>query len=174
VADLLPIEEKFSQELIHAIGLLFVTASSAETAVALQVPRLISHPQKLDPATALALAGTPMRVSLQQIRTLARFRLAADAAANIATLCDKLRESYEHRNELAHFVAAPGQRPDEAVLRTLRLKADGSLTPAKPYTADQIREFAATLRARVRELDNLLTAAGLAPWDPEQGSPPSA
>ncbi|MGA7823270.1 MAG: hypothetical protein WCA14_03700 [Steroidobacteraceae bacterium] len=85
MAELHPVEEKFSQELIQAVGLLFVTASFAETSVAL--------------------------------------------------------------------------------LRTLRLTADGSLRPPKPYTADQIIGFAATLHTRVRELDDLLRAAGLASWD---------
>jgi hypothetical protein len=162
-----PVEELLGEELLRAIGLLIVTAGSTEHGLALQFARLIAHPNKIDPATVAALGRTETRAQLQQIKISTRFRLNTEKAQELIKLCDRIQDSFDRRNEIAHSIITPGTDADKAVLRTIKIKADGSLVPAKPYTAKQIREFAQKLFEHVAEFDHLLTASGLKKLDPD-------
>jgi hypothetical protein len=158
-------EEKFSKELIHAIGLFIMAAASSEHALAIHMARLIAHPGKVDPITVLAVAGTETSVRLQQIQVLARFRLKSEAASEVIGLCDKIRESFQRRNDIAHSAHAAGSKLDEVILKNVKLKANGTLVADKPFTTKQIQEFTQTLVTRLRELGQLLTDAGVTPLD---------
>lgn len=156
----IPAEDLLGEEMLRVIGLLFVVAGSVELALALQFARLIAHPNKIDSATAAALGQIELRPQLQRIKIIARFRLDPEKARELIRLCDRIQDSFDRRNELAHWMIAPAE--NGAVLRTFKIKtSDGSLVPAKPYTAQQIREFAETLYERLAEFDRLLTASGI-------------
>jgi hypothetical protein len=162
-----PIEKLLGEKLLCAIGVLIVAAGASEHGLALQFARLIAHPNKVDPATVAALGRTDVRAQLQQIKIIARFRLESEKAEELIKLCDRIQDCFDRRNEIAHWIIMPRASEDSAaVLRTLKIKADGSLVPEKPYTAQQIREFATKLSERMTEFDRLLTASGLRKFDP--------
>jgi hypothetical protein len=159
------LEEQLGEELIYAIGMLFASAGMAEHAIALQFVRLMAHPNKIDPAIVATLGRTDTRARLQQIKIIARFRLSPEKAQEVIKLCSKIQDNFDRRNELAHWVVAPGMTANQAVLKTIRIKEDGSLDPPKPVTIQQIRELAEKLSARLNALDRLLTESGMAKLD---------
>jgi hypothetical protein len=176
----LAMEKLFGAEFLSAVGLLFITAGAAEHALALQFARLIAHPNKLDPAMVAALGYVETRAQMQQIRIIARWRLTPERFQEAMNICDRIQDSFDRRNELAHWVYTPGAGSDKAVLRTVRIKRDGSLVPPKPYTAQQIRGFADMLLNRLAEFDRVLNEAGLRKLDPGdfvqpeiEGQPPA-
>ena len=162
----IPAEELLGDELLRAIGLLIVVSGSAEHGLALQFARLVAHPNKIDPVLVAALGRTgEARVQLQQMKIVSRFRLTPEKAQEVIKLCDRIQDCFDRRNELAHWLIVPGTTADKAILRTIRIKADGSLVPAKPYTAQQIKEFAEKMFERMTEFDRLLTASGIRKLD---------
>lgn len=158
------IEAQFSPDLLQAVGLLTITAAASEMALSLEVARLLEHPRTMDPRVPFALAGAKLGVLLQQIQSLARLKLQPDQAAAVVALCGKIRDAFDRRNDLAHMLLGPGPTADKGVLRTIRIKTDGSVAPVKPLTVQQIRGFASGISDRVRELDDLLTGYGLPKW----------
>jgi len=161
--DKLPIEEMFNEALIYSIGLLLVTASTSEHALVLQLARLIAHPKTIDNPTVLALSGTRTNVLLRQIQILASYRLELrpEYAEKVFKLCDKIRTSFDRRNDFAHCAVIKTSDQDKIILKTVKMRENGELVPDKPYNTNQIREFAVVLQERVRELDQLLSDAGL-------------
>lgn len=161
--DKLPVENMFSEDLIHSIGLLLVTASTSEHALVLQLARLIAHPKTIDYPTVLALSGTRTNVLLRQIQILSRYRLElrSEYAEKVFKLCDKIRTSFDRRNDFAHCAVIKTSDPDKIILKTVKMRENGDLVPDKPYNTSQIREFAVVLQERVRELDQVLRDAGI-------------
>ncbi len=161
--DKLPVEDMFSKDLIYSIGLLFVIASHAEHALVLQLARLIAHPKTIDNPTVLALTGTRTSILLRQIQILARHRLElrSEHVENILKQCDKIRTSFDRRNDFAHYAAIKTSDRDKIILKTVKMRENGELVPDKAYNTKQIREYAVTLQERVRVLDQLLNDAGL-------------
>lgn len=155
------IEGSFSPELMQEIGLLFITAGAAEHALAVQMTRLIAHPNAIDPATVIALAGTETKVRLQQIQTLITYRLQSDMSAALLKQCDTIRDAFQNRNHLAHWLCSEGTDPHKVVLKNMKANKAGNLSPDKPLHRQQIREWSEKIHTSVRTLDVLLNQAGI-------------
>jgi hypothetical protein len=159
--NLSKLERYFSDKLLRSIGLLLVTASACEHTLALQMARLMAHPLEIDTTSLVALSGTETRVRIQQIQVLAHLKLGQNAEP-VLDVCDKIRHSFDHRNELAHYlVASETIASDKVALKHTKLNAKHELPPPKTYTTDQIREFARVLHEQMGELDRLLTSRGI-------------
>lgn len=157
----LPFEDSFSNEIKSAVGTLFLAASSGENALSMQLARLIAHPSQPCPTAYLSVWGMEISIKIIQIQTTGRIKLQPEHAESVFRLCKKIRNSYTRRNEIAHYCNAPSQRTDTIVLKTLKLKGDGTFQADKSYSVEQILDCARVLFFRVRQLDEMLTNAGI-------------
>lgn len=153
------IESMYSDELFRAVGILFVTAAYSENTLTFQLARLISHPDDTRTNEMMALHGMETKVKLEKIVVAAHLH-QPERTPDIRKACDKIRSSFQRRNEIAHLMDA-GQKPDALHLKLLKFRSDGTLAKDKVYTAAQIRVFAATLLARMQKLDQLINDLGV-------------
>ena len=128
----------------------------------MQLWRLSHHPNKPNVRSIMPLWGMETKVKLEKIAIAARFAVAGDSLKTVIRICGKLRGLYSRRNEFAHYVSAtPDRRPTHIRLRTLRMKADGSMEKEKTYSVKHIIEYARLIHARTRQLDEVLNEAGV-------------
>lgn len=160
--DSIPTEHIFDDNVLNAVGLLFLTAAQVETVLSFQLGRLIAHPETRDSATVIAIQGAGITVLLQQIKTLAKFR-APQQYDEIKKCCGRIRKAFEPRNHIAHYMSIEPRQKDSIQLIPLKMKENGDFIDEKPYTAQQIKGFAHRLYNLMRELDSLLTNAGITP-----------
>ena len=159
----IPLEDQFSNELLCAIGKMLIIFASAENALAIQVARLISHPESLESTTALAISGTQSSVLIQQIQILSRFHAQPKQRPAILKKCDQIRKGFDLRNDLAHCSAGRGPDKNKIKIQPFKMKANGQLVPQKIFTTTQINEATDKFNAHLLELDKLLTDAGVTP-----------
>jgi hypothetical protein len=159
----------YNDELLKAVGLLFLVSATSEQILAIQFNRLICHPEPVKAETALALQGTEIKVRIQQIKTLARYAVPREDLPEILRTCDKIRDAFQMRNDLAHSLSAYHKDPDKITIVPFRTKNDGSLHPDKTYTIRQITEKAIRLAKLTHRLKFLLNQSGIVlPLKPEQ------
>ena len=154
---------KMSKELLAEIGMFFIMFSASESGLAHQLTRLISHPHKYDSNAGLVLFGASTKVLIQQIQILSRLKLDPKYQDAVIKICHKIRDSYDLRNDLAHFTAGPTKDEHKIILLPFKMKANGELVKEKILTKDQISDATDTLVSRMAELDRLLTEAGITP-----------
>ena len=161
MAAKIPLEDQFSNELLCAIGKMLIMFASGENALALQVARLISHPRSLDPTTALAIAGAQSSVLIQQIQILSRYQANPEQLPEVLKKCDKIRNAFDLRNDLAHCSGGRGPDKDKIRIQPFKMRANGQLVPQKTLTTTQINEATDKLSEHLLELDRLLTDSGI-------------
>lgn len=156
----IPAETQYSDELLKAIGLLFVVSASTETALSFHLWRLAHHPTSSNPPAMIALQGMDTKVKLEKISLLSVLLLKRQSP-EIIKICDKIRDKFQRRNEIAHYSNTPGRDPDHIKIGQIRMKRTGELESDKIYSAKQIKGFAAAMLHRSRQLDAALNDAGV-------------
>ncbi len=155
---------QYTEDIVRAVGLLFLTSSLVESGLSLVLWRLASHPQDFHGNMLLPLWGMETRVKLEKIKALSQSCIEPEHASQAIKLCDKLRRVFTRRNEIAHYLNSPvaGEVPSGRLsLSTLRLRNDGTMEPVKTYAPAQIRCFALTMKTRLNELEGVLTDGGV-------------
>jgi hypothetical protein len=156
--DPLPFETMFSDELLRAVGLLFLGSAVAETALGTQAARCLCHPNSLTAQAYLSTAGMDLKIKLQTIEQCVRV-CASRGEGKIEHITSSIRRQFEHRNAIAHNMGWPA-RPDEISLNPVKLTRKG-VVPGKVFTAKQIMGFAQVMHSRVRQLTEELTELGI-------------
>lgn len=159
----LPLDEEFAPEMIHSIGRLFIMSAVTENAITNQLFRLVMHPFQDSGYAALAFVGMDLKVKLKLIKDISFFK-AEHQYEEIGKACDKLRRSFDHRNNLAHMTPNP-KNPKELFLYSLRPGSDGLIEPPKRMTLNEINEHAEKTHVRLLHLDDLLNKAGIEPLE---------
>lgn len=154
-----PVQETYSDTLFRAVGVLFVTAAIAENALSFQLARLMTHPNPIRPHELMALQGMETKVKLEKIAVAAHLQ-KPEHGARVRAICDRIRQHFQRRNDIAHYMDAGGA-PDCLNLIVFKLKRDGSMAGRKRYKADQILSYAAAMHARLRQLDECLNELGI-------------
>lgn len=168
-------ESPLSTEVLAAIGRLITCWAGIETALPLQIGRLVAIGPDLDTGrlaidqpsytkAAAAFGGTNPRAAVMQIRNLLAVfdsREATTAAAKKAG--ERLIALFERRNEIAHQVAEQGKSRHSLRLRCLQA-SKGSMWMEKHYTIDEIDAWTNELKEQARTIDALITSATGYTW----------
>jgi len=169
MSELIPLRELYSQDLIEAVGLLFLAASSTEAALSLHAARCISHPNPPSLQTHLSTVGMEAKLKLQTIEYCIQL-CARDAFPKIEKITRSIRRLYEHRNYVAHNFSI--QRPNHIEVYVLKMARKGPVKN-KLFTAAQLEGYANLFHARVRQLDECLNELGIAHFPRSIGPVPS-
>jgi len=148
------------EDLLQAVGSLFLICANVEVTLAINLARLMDHPREAEGKTILLVSPMDAKVKLEQIK-IASVLLQLPNAAEIARNCDKIRKLFQRRNDIAHnsnLQTAPGR----LIVRPLRLEK-GQLSRDKVFTTEQILQYGDLLVARTRCLGGQLNDAGLVP-----------
>jgi len=151
-------EKAATPEFQQAIGLLFVVSGAAEATLALEVLRMMSHPNKLTLTATPLVCGMELKVKLGMIRTYAAMH-GLDAK-EISALTDDIRTAFGRRNEFAHSVVKPQTDPKSVLVQSLKFDARGQIPNPQRHTAFQIRGYARAIHSSVRALHDRLTQIG--------------
>ena len=89
-----PMEEHFSPEIFHAIGLLLMTCSMCEAALSIVLCRLIAHPNLLEPSHFVVVWRKETRVKLENIKALSSLRLRPEGHLELCRLSKKIENVF--------------------------------------------------------------------------------
>lgn len=154
----IPLETRYSDELMKAVGLLFITASNIEAALGLQVARCLCHPHTINQATATSCAGIELKTKLRQIEISTQI-LFPQHLDGVKKITSSIRRQFDHRNAIAHNCNF-GSGDDLRVI-PLKMSNKGAVRE-KTFVANQITNIARMMHARTRQLDECLIAIGFA------------
>jgi hypothetical protein len=155
-----PQEENIDPEILQAIGLLVATASAVDMQAGMQIIRLISPINFMSFHAMPVVMGMEFKVKTQLLKILLA-SYSADETGELTKLCDRMRELYTRRNEIAHAVMVPDKKPGQAKFQLLKAEAKtGFMIPAKILGTEQIRNWGRELLICSFKLEQALTELG--------------
>ena len=157
MTNLKPLRDIYSNEIIEAVGLLFLAASTCESALSFQAARCMLHPNKLTNQSTFAASGMDLKVKLLVIENSVRV-IAPDHADRIAKITASVRRLFQHRNNIAHNLSAVDESKLKVYVHKITSKGPAK---AKVYNARQIEDFANLMGARTRQVDDCLNEIGI-------------
>jgi hypothetical protein len=157
MCDPISLETHYSEAMQKAVGLLFITAANVESALGMLVGRCACHPHIVTPQALVAFAGMDLKLKLQTIENCMRL-IAPQFRGETEKVSASIRRQFDHRNTIAHnsnFNVAGATR-----VMPLKMLNKGMRRPSM-FTDQQITKYARIMFHRTRQLDELLTRAGV-------------
>jgi hypothetical protein len=165
-----PHERLLPAAISRAVGNLIATASETDVLVGMQIIRMISPVETIYYHAMPIVLGMEFKVKINLLRVLyASYRLPHQEA--FGKLCDKIRDAYGRRNEIAHAIITPGKSADRVRVQLFKAQTKtGDVHPPKFLTKEEINEWARQLFRYGLALELLLTSLGYATQGPRSAA----